>query len=86
MRAAIGISMFGISKFLSLRMLGHFKSRNSGNNLDHPFVVTRGRDRATHRYIDYRGFELTESFCHRSIENFETMRLDQGRSSTWNVF
>jgi hypothetical protein len=42
-------------------------------------VETCGEDRATHRYIDYRGFELTKNFCHRGIENSEIERLDQGR-------
>jgi hypothetical protein len=44
-------------------------------------VETRGGDRATHRYIGYRGFELTENFCHRGIKNSEIARLDQGHPS-----
>jgi hypothetical protein len=44
-------------------------------------VETRGGDRATHRYIGYRGFKLTENFCHRGIRNSEIVRLDQGRPS-----
>jgi hypothetical protein len=56
----IGISTLGILKVLRSRNSGHFKSRISGKDLSRPFVETRGRDRATCRYIGYRGFELTE--------------------------
>ena len=55
-------------------------------NLSCLFVKTCGGDRVTHRYINYRGFELTENFFHRGIENSEMMRLDQGHPSvgdTW---
>jgi hypothetical protein len=31
------------------------------------------------RYIDYRGFELTEDFCHRGSESPEITRSDQDR-------
>jgi hypothetical protein len=76
------------------RHIGSLEDKRSGismgkvpeNDLDHPFVETRGGDRVTHRYFGYRGFELTENFCHRGIENSEIVRLDQGRPSvgdTW---
>jgi hypothetical protein len=44
-------------------------------------VETCGGDRVTHQYINYRGFELTENFCHRGIKNSKIARLDQGRPS-----
>jgi hypothetical protein len=44
-------------------------------------VATRGGDRATPRYIGYRGFELTGDFCHRGIRNSENVRMDQDRPS-----
>jgi hypothetical protein len=44
-------------------------------------VETRGGDRANHRYVGYRGFELTEDFCHRGSESPEITRSDQDRPS-----
>jgi hypothetical protein len=76
---ASGYRAFVKSGVMRSRKLGHFKSRNSGNDLDRPFEETRGRDRMTRRYIGYWGFGLTEDFHHRSIENSETARGNQDR-------
>jgi hypothetical protein len=65
---------------------GIFMVKIPGIDRSRPSVETRGGDRATRRYIGYRGFELTEDFCHQGIENPEIARLDQGRPSVGNTW
>jgi hypothetical protein len=64
----IGISTFGISG-VSRSGDRDISWKSPGNDLDRPFVETRGGDRATHRYIGYRGFETEISVIgHRKSE------------------